>query len=291
MKLTKEQCFEILGVSPDADELEIRSAYRKLALKTHPDKNKDDPESHKKFLEVSEAYKRTIDPDSFKEEDVTDMSEEQAYKMNAMFNMMFAQMLATSLHTCGKSSGMNMFDIMSMMMTHDDDDSDDDSEVYNDDDDDEWNHSNGFMASMTFGRSGFDLPCGRHGARGRFMNSSSATSSGRMKKCRPKIRRLYKKSLYKKKHDPVDQTTMSGSDGSSNNSNSSNGHSVEEKIRSKSSTQTHKLTKKHNKLRPVKKRQYSAVAEGEFGLRADYCTTYVDSPAGGLSVRLDFQLF
>jgi molecular chaperone DnaJ len=51
----KKDYYEILGVSKNASEAEIKSAYRKLALQWHPDKNKS-PEAETRFKEVNEAY-------------------------------------------------------------------------------------------------------------------------------------------------------------------------------------------------------------------------------------------
>ncbi len=53
--MTKQDYYEILGVSKDASKAEIKKSYRKLALKYHPDKNKD-AGSEEKFKEISEAY-------------------------------------------------------------------------------------------------------------------------------------------------------------------------------------------------------------------------------------------
>jgi molecular chaperone DnaJ len=59
---TKRDYYEILGVSKDAPESEVKRAYRKLAIKHHPDKNPDDPTAAEKFREATEAYEVIKDP-------------------------------------------------------------------------------------------------------------------------------------------------------------------------------------------------------------------------------------
>ncbi len=54
--MAKRDYYEVLGVSKNADASEIKKAYRKLAMKYHPDKNPDDAEAEEKFKEASEAY-------------------------------------------------------------------------------------------------------------------------------------------------------------------------------------------------------------------------------------------
>jgi molecular chaperone DnaJ len=52
----KRDYYEVLGVSKNANESEIKKAYRKLALQYHPDKNPDDKSAEDKFKEAAEAY-------------------------------------------------------------------------------------------------------------------------------------------------------------------------------------------------------------------------------------------
>ncbi|MBZ0090794.1 MAG: molecular chaperone DnaJ [Sulfuricellaceae bacterium] len=59
--MSKRDFYEILGVSKTASEEEIKKAYRRLAMKHHPDRNPDDPKAEESFKEAKEAYEMLSD--------------------------------------------------------------------------------------------------------------------------------------------------------------------------------------------------------------------------------------
>ena len=62
MSATETDFYSLLGVSRDADEAALKSAYRKLAMKYHPDRNPDDAECEARFKAISVAYDCLKDP-------------------------------------------------------------------------------------------------------------------------------------------------------------------------------------------------------------------------------------
>lgn len=91
--MSKRDYYEILGVSRNASEEEIKKAYRKLAIKFHPDKNPDDKQAEEKFKEAAEAY-----------EVLSDSEKRQRYNQFGHAGVGSAG---------GFSGGMNMEDIFS----------------------------------------------------------------------------------------------------------------------------------------------------------------------------------
>jgi len=101
--------YEILGVDNDADESQIKKAYRSLSLKYHPDRNTDE-EATTKFQSISEAYETLGDPELRKKYDMQGaMNENFNFNeadnfndINNIFNMMF-----NGMQVRGGMNGMN----------------------------------------------------------------------------------------------------------------------------------------------------------------------------------------
>ena len=91
--MAKRDCYDVLGVPRSASKDDIKKAYRKLALKYHPDKTKGDKTSEEKFKEASEAYhilsdeKRKANYDQFGHaafENVVVNSEDEDIRLNRL---------------------------------------------------------------------------------------------------------------------------------------------------------------------------------------------------------------
>ncbi|KAI4502464.1 hypothetical protein M0802_002376 [Mischocyttarus mexicanus] len=65
-----EDYYDLLGVSKSANQREIRKAFKTVAVIFHPDKNKDDPKAHEKFIKLTTAYEVLKDPESRKRYDL-----------------------------------------------------------------------------------------------------------------------------------------------------------------------------------------------------------------------------
>jgi DnaJ family protein C protein 7 len=61
-KSKRKDHYKILGIDKDASEHEIKRAYKKLAVKHHPDKNPGDAEAEERFKDISEAHETLCDP-------------------------------------------------------------------------------------------------------------------------------------------------------------------------------------------------------------------------------------
>ena len=94
--MAKRDYYDVLGVSKGSDAEEIKKAYRKMAIKYHPDKNQGDKEAEEKFKEAAEAYEVLSNPDK-----------------RARYDQFGHSANASSAAGGGFGGGMNMEDIFS----------------------------------------------------------------------------------------------------------------------------------------------------------------------------------
>jgi curved DNA-binding protein len=111
--MAQRDYYEVLGIKKGASIEEIKRAYRKLAVKYHPDKNPGDKEAEERFKEINEAYAVLSDPkkkeqfdnfgssnfhqrfsqeDIFKGFDVGDLFKDQGFGTDDIFSRIFGQM-------------------------------------------------------------------------------------------------------------------------------------------------------------------------------------------------------
>ena len=95
--MAKRDYYEVLGVDKSASDDEIKKAYRKIAIKYHPDRNPDNKEAEEKFKEAAEAYDVLRDPQKRQQYDQFGFNGPQG-----------------GFGGFGGGAGMNMDDIFSM---------------------------------------------------------------------------------------------------------------------------------------------------------------------------------
>lgn len=84
------ECYELLGLAPDASEEDVRRAYRQKARECHPDKNPDDPKAKEKFQVLTQGYERIVAGSSATERD----DEPAFYEFESFFHfVMFHEMM------------------------------------------------------------------------------------------------------------------------------------------------------------------------------------------------------
>lgn len=74
--------YKILGVTKDSNQIQIRKAFRKLALQYHPDKNKNSEESKQKFMEIVKAYEILSDEKARERYDSNTVNNKSIQKFN-----------------------------------------------------------------------------------------------------------------------------------------------------------------------------------------------------------------
>ncbi|MGZ5484846.1 MAG: J domain-containing protein [Nitrososphaeraceae archaeon] len=74
--------YKILGITKDSNQIQIRKAFRELALQYHPDKNKNSEESKEKFMEIVQAYEVLSDMKARERYDFNTVNEKKFQKFN-----------------------------------------------------------------------------------------------------------------------------------------------------------------------------------------------------------------
>jgi DnaJ-class molecular chaperone len=117
MKTHTKDYYKILGIPEQTTEDQIKKAYRQLALKYHPDRNPNDPQSEERFKEITEAYGVLMDPlkrkeyDRFRASPFTGAQGEPQFRYSQqeifenMFRQGFGRDMFNDLNTDFKQSG------------------------------------------------------------------------------------------------------------------------------------------------------------------------------------------
>lgn len=74
--------YKILGITKDSNQIQIRKAFRELALQYHPDKNKNSEESKERFMEIVQAYEVLSDMKARERYDFNTVNEKKFQKFN-----------------------------------------------------------------------------------------------------------------------------------------------------------------------------------------------------------------
>lgn len=128
--MSSSKYYEILGVSRQAGQEQIKKAYRRLAIKYHPDRNSGDKASEEKFKEINEAYAVLSDPekrrqydlfghtgfqqqysqeDIFRNFDVGDIFKDFGFGTEDLFSHLFGGRVRSYQRPYGRSGGGNFF--------------------------------------------------------------------------------------------------------------------------------------------------------------------------------------
>ena len=90
--------YKILGIPKDSNQIQIRKAFRELALKYHPDKNKNSEESNLKFMQIVQAY-----------EVLSDVKARKRYDDNNLANEIFQQKREQGFHWTPSADFANFY--------------------------------------------------------------------------------------------------------------------------------------------------------------------------------------